>query len=163
MLSIDKKTGELKVTPFSKFMHQTVGRDPGSMIIEKKDFSWSEEIRDFVVVDAGKEDRQAYIDSFKDDAGVYNVLKKYAITGDVSLLNQREGFYGDISGLPVDELNPAARVAEAEKSVDALSKVLGVELTSDQLAKMSVDELNALIQKAVAAKEEKVAPAKEGE
>lgn len=163
MLSVDKKTGEIIVTPYSKFMHTTVAREPGSMIIEKQDFSWSEEIRDFIVVDVGKEDRQAFIDSFKDDAGVYNILKKYAITGDVSLLNQREGFYGDISGLPVDELNPAARIAEAEKSVDALSKALGVELSSDKLASMSSDELNALIERAVAAKAEKEASVKEGE
>ena len=164
MLSVDKKTGEVVVTPYSKFMHETVGFDTGSMIIQNYDFSWDNDLRDFIVVEADKEDRQAYIDSFADECGVYNVLKKYAITGDASLLNARQGFYGDISELPVDELDPAGLAAKAEKSVDALSKLLGEEVTSEDLSQMSIEQLNSLIEKAVAARVEKSAPEKkEGE
>lgn len=166
MLLVDKKTGEVSVSPFSKFDKPTVGHDCGSMIIQNYDFTWSDEIRDFVVTEADKEDRQAYIDSFADDCGVYQVLKKFAKSGDLSLLNRAEGFYGDISGLPVDELNPAKYAAAAEASTSKLSKVLGVDLTVDQLAALSPDELNDLIAKAVeakTAKTEKVEEKKEGE
>lgn len=152
MLSVDKKTGEVIVTPFSKFQHESAAMDVGSMLIKHQDFSWSEEIRDFIVVDGEIEDRQAYIDSFADDAGVYNVLKKYARTGDLSVLNRVEGEYLDISDLPSDELNPAALQAKAEASVAALGKALGKEITSEELSKMSAEDLNSLIAAAVEAR-----------
>ena len=164
MLSVDKKTGEVKVSPFSKFQHETVGLDTGSMIIQNYDFSWSDEIRDFIIVEADKEDRQAYIDSFADDCGVYNVLKKFAKTGDLSVLNRVEGEYIDISNLPVDELNPRKYAEAAASSTKKLAKALGVELTEESLSKMSADELNDLIAKAVQARTAKAAEApKEGE
>ena len=97
MSKVSEKTGEVYISSIEKFVHETVGREPGSMIIQNKDFAWSDEIRDFIIVDGDKEDRQAYIDSFADEYGVYNVLKKYAITGDASILNRKEGFYGDIT------------------------------------------------------------------
>lgn len=149
MLSINSKTGEVK---FSKFQKETEGLDTGSMIIQNYDFSWSDEIRDFIVVEGSKEDRQAYIDSFADDCGVYNVLKKFAKTNDLSLLNRSESFYGDISDLPVDELDPAKYEAAAAASVASLSKVLGEDITAEKLASMSEAELQALIEKVAAAK-----------
>lgn len=152
MLLVDKKTGEVMVSPYSKYMHETIGLDTGSMIIQNYDFSWSDEIRDFIVVEAGKEDRQAYIDSFAKECGVYNILSKFSKTGDVSLLNQREGFYADISGLPVDELNPGKVAEAAQKSINSLSKSLGVDLTAEELSKMTADQLNDLIAKAVDAR-----------
>lgn len=161
MLLIDKKTGEIVISPYSKFMHESVGLDTGSMIIQNYDFAWDDKTRDFIVVEGSKEDRQAYIDSFADDCGVYNVLKKYSLTGDASLLNQREGFYGDISELPVDELNPAARAAAAEAAVASLGEKLGVNITSEQLASMSVEQINSLIEKAVAVRVQKATPEKE--
>ena len=163
MLSVDKKTGEVIVTPYSKFMHESVGLEAGSMIIHHKAFSWSDEIRDFVVVDGEVEDRQAYIDSFEDDAGVYNVLKKYSRTGDLSVLNRVEGQYLDLSGLPQDELDPSGMKARAEASVVALGKALGKEITSEELSKMSADELNSLIAAAVEARTAKSEKSKDGE
>ena len=166
MWSVNKETGELVVSPFSKFMRETKGRKAGSMIIQNFDFAWDDKTREFIVVEGSKEDRQAYIDSFKDDCGVYNVLKKYAITGDVSLLNRVQGFYGDISDLPVDELNPDKVAQKAGAAVASLAEKLGVDITSEQLASMSVEQINALIEKAVAArvaKTEVKAESKEGE
>ena len=166
MLLVDKKTGEVSVSPFSKFMHEDKGLDTGSMIIQNYDFGWDDKIRDFVVVEGSKEDRQAYIDSFADDCGVYNVLKKYAVTGDISLLTRGNGFYGDISDLPVDELNPSQLADKADVAVSSLSKQLGIDIASKKLASMSVEEINALIEKAVAArvqKSEVKAEVKEGE
>ena len=162
MLVLDKKTGEVVVTPFSKFMHQTEGLDVGSMIIQHKDFAWDDGIRDFKVVEGEKEDRQAYIDSFESEAGVYNILKKYTLTGDASLLNARQGMYGDFSGLPVDELNPGKMSDEALAALSKLNEVLGTSYTAEELEKMSAEEISALIKSKVEEKKEPE-PKKEGE
>lgn len=125
-------------------------------IVQHYDFAYDPELRALKIVEAGKEDREAYIQSFASEAGVYNILKKYSKTGDVSLLNQREGFYGDISDIPSDELDPAKVAAEAGRALGGLNKALGVDLTAEELSKMTAEQLNELINKAIAAQASKV-------
>lgn len=165
MQVVDQKTGEVRYSPFSKFQKKVEGFETGSMIIQLYDFAWDDKTRDFKVIEGEQEDRQALIDSYADECGVYNVLKKYAITGDASVLNRKEGFYADISDLPVDELNPAALEKKATVSLDELNKVLGTSYTSEELSNMSAEELKVLISKRVEAispqKKEEVKP--EGE
>lgn len=132
-------------------------------IIQHYDFAYDPDIRGLKIVETGKEDREAYIQSFASETGVYNILKKYSKTGDVSLLNVREGFYADVSSLPVDELDPAKAQAEATKALGGLNKALGAELTAEQLATMSSEQINDLISKAIAAQASKVEVQKEGE
>lgn len=50
----------------------------------KTDFVVSQE-----VVETSKINRQEYIDSFKDDVGILNILRKVVQTGDLTLLNER--------------------------------------------------------------------------
>lgn len=147
---LDKETGEVKEIKF-RGLHKSVGLDFSKNIIQNHDFQWDNDLRDFKVVETDKEDREAYIQSFAKETGVYNIMKMYAKTGDISVLNKKQGFYGDISNIPVDELNPAKRTAAAEKAVKDLSKALGVDLTSDQLASMSSEELEKLVVDATAA------------
>lgn len=147
---LDKETGEVKEIKF-RGLHKSVGFDFSKNIIQNHDFQWDNDLRDFKVVETDKEDREAYIQSFAKETGVYNIMKMYAKTGDTSVLNKKSGFYGDISNIPVDELNPAKRTAVAEKAVKDLSKALGVDLTSDQLASMSSEELVKLVVDATAA------------
>lgn len=45
-------------------------------------------------------DMDEYIQSFKEDTDIYAILKKFNMSGDISLLNQKQGFYDDISELP---------------------------------------------------------------
>ena len=155
-------TGEVYISSIDKFKHESAAREAGSMIIQLKDFAWSDEIRDFIVVDGEKEDRQAYIDSFESECGVRNILKKYALTGDVSLLNKGQGFYADLSELPTDELNPGQLQSEASISLNKLNAMLGTSYTAEQLSSMSAEELSNLIK----AKVEEATPKevkKEGE
>ena len=45
-------------------------------------------------------DMDEYIQSFKEDTDIYAILKKFNMSGDISLLNVKQGFYDDISDLP---------------------------------------------------------------
>lgn len=137
--------------------HPSVGLDCGPELIQNYDFAYNPELRDLEVVKTDIEDREEYIQSFAKETGVYNIMRMYAKTGDMSLLNRSEGFYGDISDLPVDELNPAAQQAAAEKAVAGLGQTLGIQgLTIEDFAAMSDAELADLINKAVQAKAGKV-------
>lgn len=153
---VHNETGEVYISSISKFLHETVGQETGSMIIQLMDFAWDDDIRDFKVVDGEKEDRQAYIDSFESECGVRNILKKYALTGDASLLSAKQGFYADLSELPVDELNPAKLESQAGVSLEKLNAVLGTSYTAEELSSMSSEELAALIKGKVEAATPKV-------
>lgn len=157
--TVNKETGEVIFKAKSRLNHMdSVGLDFSKNIVQNYDFVYDNEKRDFVVVATDKEDREAYIQSFASETGIYNILKMYAKTGDASILNKKQGFYGDISGLPVDELNPAKVEAAAEKAVGSLSKALGQDLSAEQLANMSAEELEKLVGDAINAIKEKQAP-----
>ena len=104
------------------------------------------------VVKTTIEDRDAVIQSFAEEAGVYNILKRYSMTGDMSLLNQRKALYGDFTLLANDELDPVSALARSSDSLDKLNQALNTSFDSATLANMSIDELNAVIAQAVAAK-----------
>lgn len=164
--TVDKNTGEvIQVIHTWRNPKPIVAQKFDKNIIQHYDFAYDPDIRGLKIVEASKEDREAYIQSFASETGVYNILKKYSKTGDISLLNAREGFYADVSNIPSDELDPVKVAAEASKAVAGLNKALGVDLSADELAKMSAEQLNDLINKAVAAAAQKAAPVekKEGE
>lgn len=152
MSKVDVKTGEVKEFHLKvRGTHPSVGLDFSHNLIQNQDFVWDNEARDFKVVDTDLEDREAYIQSFAAETGIYNIMKMYAKTGDASILNKKQGFYGDISGLPVDELNPAKVEKAAQAAVKSLNKSLGVNLTSEELASMSTTDLEKLIGDAMSA------------
>ncbi len=104
------------------------------------------------VVKTTIEDRDAYIQSFADESGVYNILKRYSMTGDMSLLNQKNAMYGDFSLLDNDDLDPVSALARSTDSLNKLNQALNTSFDSATLANMSIEELNAVIAQAVAAK-----------
>lgn len=53
-----------------------------------------------VLVEAEKVDIQERIDSFKEDVDLYSILKKVSLTGDLSYLDKKAGFYGDFANMP---------------------------------------------------------------
>ena len=159
---VDKETGEVKVVRSLNLVvrgvHPSVGMDFSYNIIQNHDFQWDNDKRDFVIVETDKEDRDAYIQSFAKETGIYNIMKMYAKTGDASLLNKKQGFYGDISNLPVDELNPAKVEKAAASAVKSLNKALGVNYSAEQLASMSVEDLEKVVADAISAMKAKQAP-----
>ena len=53
-----------------------------------------------ILVEGDKVDIQERIDSFRDDVDLYSILKKVSLTGDLSYLDKKAGFYGDFSNMP---------------------------------------------------------------
>lgn len=167
---LDKETGEIKPV-ITSWRHPKSSKDYAYTqernIIQLMDFSFNPESRELEVVETSKEDRDAYIQSFKDDCGVYNILSKYSLTGDASLLNRGGAFYADISGMPSDELNPEAASALAAEQLKALNEKYGLSLTEADLRSMTPELFEKLIGETVAkmtastTKEDE--PKKEGE
>lgn len=105
---------------------------------------------DVVVVDdlvaVAKYNRDEYINSFRDDVGIHNILAKIARTGDMSLLNQHIGLNGenDLTGAPEDYMDAVKAVNDAKAAYDSLPdglKALGVE----KLVSMNAEEINAFL------------------
>lgn len=51
------------------------------------------------LVESGKEDFQEYIDSFRESCDIRQIIRRVE-EGDLSALNQRQGFYGDVTKMP---------------------------------------------------------------
>lgn len=129
-------------------------------IIKLQDFGYDKDSHQLIIIDSGEEDRDAYIQSFEKECGVYNILAMFSKTGDESLFNVSPGVYADISDLPVDDLDVAGAQAKAATALDSLKDKLGVDISADQLASMTLDDINALIAKAIDSKNEKVTESK---
>lgn len=89
------------------------------------------------VVEVSRVDLDEYINSFRDDVGLANILKKVQLTGDNSLLNVVPGYYGDESLIPQTP-------AEAQKIVDegkAAAESLGIDFTKEAIQKYIDAEL----------------------
>lgn len=156
-VKVNQKTGEFHpfVNTWRK-LRVVKGLKCDEKMIQHQGFEYDVDGRCLIVVDTELEDRDAYIQSFADECGVYNVLKKYSKTGDASFLNVREGFYGDISDIPEDSLDPAAAAKAAEVALSGLNQKLGTSFTAEELAKLSGDELNDLFNKVIEAAASKV-------
>lgn len=99
--------------------------------------STGEKDTDFVtktrVIEFERKNRQDYIDSFADDVGVLNVLKKCALSNDESLIKQRpDGVFIDVTNFPKSKEEIYKTV---EKGVDAFDK-----LPDDVKKKMSMEQ-----------------------
>lgn len=106
---------------------------------------------DFVVktrvVEKSRIKRQDYINSFRDDVGILNILAKVQATGDATLLDQKKGgSYIDISTLPdnVDDANKAIAVGVA--AFDGLPEEIKKKMSMAEFVdKFGQEEFDALI------------------
>lgn len=98
---------------------------------------------DFVIeqkfVETSRVNRQEYIDSFKDDVGVLNILRKVELTGDITLLNERVR-----ASVPVDE-DGKEKVVDVSGITDPEAVRNGLKNVSDVLAKMPTDLKEAIL------------------
>lgn len=88
-------------------------------IVEDYDFVRDEK-GNLKIKKVGEHSMQEYINSFKDECGLQNMMKKIALGQQVNTI---EGYYGDISEIPTDQLNTRElekRLADAEATLAKL-------------------------------------------
>lgn len=64
---------------------------------------------------------QAQIDASKDSCDIAKIIEKYVITGDESLINEKETFFGDFTKAPKSLIEAQNQLLEAQRSFDKLS------------------------------------------
>jgi len=121
--------------------------------------------KDFIVkkrvVEFERKNRQEYINSFTDDIGVLNVLKKCALSNDESLIKQRpDGAFMDATGFPTckeDIYNTVEKgVTAFDKLPDDIKKKMSMEQFVNSFGQEQFDELiNSKVQEILAKKEAK--------
>ena len=104
-----------------------------------------------VLKENGEFDIQDYIQSFYEDCDLYHLLAKVARTGDISLLNQKQGVYADISNMPDNIHDAQQAVKNAGMSYSGLNenekllvlKALGISIPgfTDKPVKDDVKEV----------------------
>lgn len=113
------------------------------------------------VVEASRTDRQAYIDSFADDVGILNIMKKVALSGDESLLNQthRVSMPGnskdalgravedivDVTKYQVDQVDALESYKVGAAVYNQLDPELKKKMSFEEVAKMSDTEIDAYL------------------
>lgn len=102
---------------------------------------------DFVILKDLKVDkvvnRQDYVNQFKDDVGILNVLKRVAKTGDDSLINERPVATGfmDLTNMPSDIISAAEKIDHANELYEKLPDAIKAKLSKDDLIKINNLEL----------------------
>lgn len=64
------------------------------------------------------------------ETDIYNIIERYEMTGDESLLNRRKQMFGDFTGLPKSEIEAHNRIIKAEKAFEGLDKEIRAEFNN---------------------------------
>lgn len=88
-----------------------------------RDGKWSVEV-------TGKEDFQAYIESFSDSCDLENIIKR-ALAGDEDALNQRIGTYGDFTVFPKTYAEALEKMANAQNFFNSLKPEIRAAFNND--------------------------------
>lgn len=87
-------------------------------------------------------DRQDYINSFADDVGILNILKKVVRSGDTALLKQCEPGYIDMTNMPGDFLEAKAMYDSAMNAYEQLPEEIKQGMTAQEFAKITAENLD---------------------
>lgn len=97
------------------------------------------------LVPADKVNIQEKIDSFFEDVDLYHILSRVALTGDLSPLDKKSGFYGDISNIPnnYNDINDYYKNLSKEFNSldDNIKDLVNSGLSGDDLIK-AINDLN---------------------
>lgn len=100
-----------------------------------------------LLVESGKEDTDAIIDSFREETEITTIIKKFQ-AGDVSVINQREGFYADVTKMPKTYAEMLQLRIDSQKAFDSLKPEVKEKFNNDEnqffAAAGSVDWLEKL-------------------
>lgn len=144
-ITYEKTIKEMVLIPYSA----QVGDDPENIVIRYKP------------VLKGEYDLQEYIESFADEVGIQNILKKLSLSGDKSLLNQtgREPLCPDGGLEPIQDYSNAPKskaeafnaVAAGVAAFDSLPDDLKGKMSLTQFVELfGQDEFNKYIEGVVA-------------
>lgn len=73
----------------------------------------------FVLIDGEKTDFQAYIESFREETDIENIIARFN-NGDVGALSKAQGFYGDYADVPKNYADILNMVYEGQRVFDTL-------------------------------------------
>lgn len=132
-------------------------------LVEHKRWAYDDDHKQIIVI-TDVEDVYAYIQSFKEETGVYNVIRLLQAR-DEGLerldASHGQGFYGDVSNVP-DNIHDLHEFGEhSNDMLDQYNKLLGTSYTPEQLMAAFADGTLADLIKAKTAEAEE--PVKEGE
>lgn len=71
------------------------------------------------LVEGEKTDLQAYIESFRDETNIENIIARF-VNGDESALSKAQGFYGDMKDLPRSYSEVLNLVYEGQKVFESM-------------------------------------------
>lgn len=120
--------------------------NPGDPIASEFGFRKDSKGND-VLVETGKYSLYDEIQSYKDSVDLNKIIERFRITGDVNLLNQRSGFYGDVSEFPktyAEFLNTANIAREEFAKLPADIRAKFDNSVDKFIASIGSEEFNAI-------------------
>ena len=134
--------------------------DATNPVVDVYDFGYDDD-HVLHVVKTGQRDIQQEIQSYADSCGMEFVLKSLS-AGDTSVLNAGgSGSYGDFSGAPQSLAQVQVVQEKASSSLSSLPDEIKNGRSAEQIIQLTGDQLNDLINKAVARQLNASQPAKE--
>lgn len=108
----------------------------------KQDFIIKHELQEISRVN-----RADYINSHREDVGILNIIKKVQLTGDATLLDQRnvEIGYADITKMPKDKMEAMDAVQEGVAAFDDLPEDIRRKMSLEKFAQQNNSEFDALV------------------
>lgn len=82
------------------------------------------------LVEVGKRNIQEYIDSFREDAEIDNIIARFN-NGDLSALSRSQGFYDDITKVPTNYAEILNMVYEGQKAFEILPVEIKKQFDND--------------------------------
>ena len=120
--------------------------DPGSPIGIEYGFRKNKKGED-ILVKIGEFNLYDKIQSYKDSVDLNKIIERFRLTGDTSLLNQRSGFYGDVSEMPqsyAEFLNVALIAKEEFESLPSDIRDKFNNSVDQFIASIGTEEFNAI-------------------
>lgn len=72
----------------------------------------------------GEQDLNEYIQSFREESLIYNLLDRFQKTNDPSIFNVKSGFYADVTNMPKDLMEAQNLMLSIDKKFASLSAVV---------------------------------------
>lgn len=113
-----------------KFADNKIVSNPGSRI----HIIYAPEVQKdgtVILIESGKEDTDEYIDSFREETEISTIIKRFQ-AGDVSVINQKQGFYADVTKMPKTYAEMLQLRIDSKKAYDELPTSVKEKFDNDE-------------------------------